>query len=115
MLTTIIYVSGALSLHFTDVQSLNAFFFVLLPLINILFFIFLLWQFIFYFAMSSFSNDESGFFDLLSELWHLGYTIERIGVFHALLNIFFLIINAISFFIAVFYYFDLFWVLIRGQ
>lgn len=115
MLTTIIYVSGALSLHFTDVQSQNAFFFVLLPLINILFFIFLLWQLIFYLALNSFSNDDSSFFDLLTQIWHLDYTIERIGFFPALLNISFLIINAISFFIVVFYYFDVFWILIRGQ
>ena len=113
MLTTIIYITGALSLHFTDIHSQNAFFFILLPLINILFFIFLLWQLIFYFALSSFSNDDSSFFELLSQLWHLGYTIERNGLVPALLNIVFLIINAISLFVAVIYYFDVFWALVH--
>ncbi len=68
MLTTIIYITGALSLHFTDIQSQNAFFFLFLPLINTLFFIFILWQLIFYFALNSFSNDDSDIFDLFYQI-----------------------------------------------
>lgn len=109
MLTTIIYVSGALSLQFTDIQSPNSFFSLLLPFINLLFFIFLLWQLIFYYALNSFSDDNnSTFFDLVYKLWHIDYEIERCGLFIALRNIVFLLINAISLFVAVFYYLELF-------
>ena len=109
MLTTIIYVMGALSLHFTDLQSESAFFSLLLPAFNFLFFIFLVWQWIFYFALSSFSSDENdGLFNLLYQVWHLDYTIERVGLVKALLNIVLLAVNAISLFVAVYYYLDLF-------
>jgi hypothetical protein len=109
MLTTIIYVLGALSLHFSDISSQHAFFSLLLPLFNILFFIFLFWQLIFYFSLSSFSNDDSlHFFDLLYKFWHLDEDIKQYGFFPAVLNIVMLSVDAASLFIVIFYYIELF-------
>lgn len=109
MLTTLIYVMGALSLHFTDIYSQHAFFYLFLPLFNFLFFIFLLWQIIFYFSLNAFSHDhESHFFELLFQLWNLGYEINQHGFIHTFINVSIRIIDVICLFTAVFYYFDIF-------
>lgn len=109
MLTTIFYVLGALALHFSDVTSGNAFFSLLLPLFNIFFFIFLVWQLIFYFSLSSFANDDdTHFFTLVYELWHLDHGIRERGLVPALFNVTLLIVNAVSLVSIVLYYLDVF-------
>lgn len=109
MLTTIIYLVGALSLHFTDMTSQSGFASLFLPMVNILFFIFLVWQLVFYFSLHSFSgNDDSLFIALLREFWNLNENMREYGVARTLLGFAAHLFNAACFLTAVYYYFSLF-------
>ena len=109
MLTTLIYLLGALTLHFTDVGSQNGFFSLLLPAVNVLFFIFILWQLIFFYSLNSFSHDDDfRFYDLVREFWNLRDNIAELGVPQALLRLAGHLVNTVCFLSAVYYYLNYF-------
>ena len=109
MLTTLIYVIGTLSLHFTDAASPNGFFSLLLPVVNILFFIFLIWQLIFFFSLGIPEGDGNfRFADLLREFWELNYDIAEYGLIRTLGNLVAHLINTVCIVMAVDYYLTLF-------
>ena len=109
MLTTLMYITGALSLHFTDLQSDSLFFSLLLPTINLVFFIFIVWQLIFFFSLGSFAHDDDySFFHLVDQLWHIGGNIKDYGAAHTLMNVSILLINSACLIAGVIYYFGLF-------
>lgn len=106
MLTTVIYIFGALSLHFADLSHENSFFSLLLPFLNLLFLIFLVIQMVFFFSMNSLITDQAyGFFDLLSDIWDLDYDIKTQGLLPTLINLVARLIEASCFFTAIYYYF----------
>lgn len=109
MLTTLIYMIGALSLLFTDATSPNGFFRLLLPAINALFFIFLIWQLIFFFAPGMpVRNDDFRFSDFLREFWSLNYNIEEYGFLRSMGRFIAHLINTVCFFWAVNSYLSMF-------
>ena len=109
MLTTLIYLIGTLSLYFTDATSPNEFFSLLLPVINTLFFVFLIWQLIFFFALGMPARDDDfRFSDLLREFWTLNYDIAERGLLRTVARFVAHLINAVCFVSAVDYYLTLF-------
>ena len=109
MLTTLIYVIGTLSLHFTDAASPNGFFSLLFPAVNALFFIFLIWQLIFFFSLGlPERGGDFRFSDLLREFWNLNYNIAEYGLLRTLRNFTAHLINTVCIVMAVDYYLMLF-------
>lgn len=109
MLVTLVYILGALSLHFTDLHSESAFLNLLLPGFNLLFFIFIVWQLIFYFSLHSFgSEDHPGLSSLILQIWNLDLHMQRNGILPALFTLAIMLVNAASLFTAVFYYISTF-------
>lgn len=109
MIMMLIYVAGALSLHFTNLASGDFFTSFLLPSLNVLFFVFLLAQLIFYFSLGGLSDDnDTDFYDLLYKIFHLDIEIRRQGVLPAIFDTSLLLIDALSLFTVVFYYLSAF-------
>lgn len=108
MIKTLIYVLGTLALHNTDFTHPHSFYHLFLPLVDLLFLIFLSWQLLFFFTLNNFSNGEQyGFHDLLIDIYDLRYDIQDHGLAYALFNLSLNIIDFICIFLAVFYYYAL--------
>lgn len=108
MLTTLIYILGALSLHFTDMGSGHGFYSLFLPTFNGLFFIFLLWQVIFYYSLSAFDPDDTGFFGLLYHVVNIQEIVIRHGLVLAFFRLLMLVVDAICLFTVIFFYLQAF-------
>ena len=104
MLTTIIYILGTLSLQFSDTQSQGAFFNLFLPLVNLFFFMFIVWQLIFFFSFNTFSHEDSPFSQLLQQYWNLNYDIREYGFFQVMVKFSIHLINTACFLLAAYYY-----------
>jgi len=109
MLTTVIYILGAVSLQHTDMNSESIFYSFLLPSFNLFFVIFIVWQFIFFFSLNTFSRSEdSGISQLLKKFWNLNYEIREKGAIRGSTTSLFHLIDTLCFFIALRYYFNWF-------
>lgn len=105
---TLIYILGALALHHTDFTHPHAFYHLFLPLVDLLFLIYLSWQLLFFFTLNNFSNGQQyGFFDLLMDIYDLRYDIQEHGWLSASVQLTFNLIDFICIFAAIFYYFAL--------
>lgn len=108
MIRTVIYVLGALALHQTNFSHPNAFYHLFLPIIDVVFLIFLCWQMIFFFTLNNFSNGKSyGFHDLIIDIYDLRYDIQDHGLTYAMINLLLNLIDFICIFLSVFYYYSL--------
>ena len=109
MLTTFFYLIGTLSLYFTDTASPNGFFSLLLPFVNALYFIFLIWQLIFFFSLGIPEREgDYRFTELLREFWNLNYNIAEKGLLLTLARLAAHVFNSLCFIFAVDYYLTLF-------
>ena len=109
MFKSIIYLVGALSLHFTDFSHPDRFYSTFLPFIDVLFLIFLCWQLLFFMTLnSSFSDgDHYSFYDLIADVYDLRYDIQDQGIFKALFCLALSLFDVICFFVAMFYYYGM--------
>ena len=108
MIKTIIYLAGALALHHTDFTHPNSFYHLFLPVMDILFLIFLSWQMLFFFTLNNFSDGKNyGIHDLLLDIYDLRYDIQDHGLSYALFNLSLNLIDFICIFLSVFYYYSL--------
>lgn len=109
MLKSLTYLLGTLALHFTDFSHPSGFFSVFLPLIDVLFLIFLCWQLLFFMTLnSSFSDgDHYHFQDLIVDIYDLRYDIEDKGLLPALFSLAVNLFEMICFFLALFYYYGM--------
>ena len=109
MLKTLTYLLGTLSLHFTDFAHASDFYSVFLPLIDVLFLIFICWQLLFFMALnSSFSDgDHYHLQDLIIDIYDLRYDIQDHGLFSALFSLALNLFEMVCFFLAIFYYYGM--------
>lgn len=108
MLKSIIYLTGTLALHFTDFTHARSFYSVFLPLIDVLFLIFLCWQLMFFMALNNFSDgDHYHLQDLFVDIYDLRYDIQDHGLFSALFSLTLNLFDAVCFFLAIFYYYGM--------
>ena len=109
MFKSIIYLAGTLALHFTDFAHPQAFFSVFLPIMDVLFLIFLFWQLLFYMALNnSFSDgDHYHLQDLIVDIYDLRYDIEDQGLLRALFSLSLNLFEMVCFFVAMFYYYGM--------
>lgn len=109
MLKSLIYLLGALALHFTDFSHQNGFYSTFLPFVNVLFLIFLCWQLLFFMALNtSFSDgDHYSFYDLVTDIYDLRYDIQDQGLPRALFSLTLNLLDSLCFFVAMFYYFSM--------
>ncbi len=104
MLKTGVYVIGTLALHYTDFSHPDAFFSMMLPLLDAAFIIFLMWQMLFFFSLHGFSDDDTYYFlDLLVDIYDLRYDIAEVGPVVAIVRLSFNIIEVGCFFLSIFY------------
>lgn len=105
MIKTGLYIIGALALHHTDLSANNSFFSVFLPILDMLFFIFIIMQIMFYFSLNNFSNGNNyNFKDLILDIYDLRYDIQDHGLMYALFHLTLNIIDLICIVVAVYYY-----------
>lgn len=109
MLKTLTYLLGALALHFTDFAHPNGFYSTFLPIIDVLFLIFLCWQLLFFMTLSSGFSDGNHyhFSDLIMDIYDLRYDIQDEGLLRALFNLACGLFELICFFVAMFYYYGI--------
>jgi len=109
MLKSAVYLLGALSLHFTEFGHPQAFYGVFLPLIDVIFLIFLFWQLLFFMTLSSSFSDGDHYHlqDLVMDIYDLRYDIEEQGLLRALLSLALNLFEMICFFLAMFYYYSM--------
>ena len=109
MFKSIIYLTGALALHFTDFAHPSAFFSVFLPVIDALFLIFFCWQLLFFMTLNTgFSDGDSySFYDLVADIYDLRYDIQEQGPLKAFLSLALNLFDLVCFFIAMFYYYGM--------
>ncbi len=105
MIKTGFYIIGALALHHTDLNANNSFYSVFLPIVDTMFFIFIIMQIMFYFSLNNFSNgDNYGFQDLILDIYDLRYDIQDQGLMYALFHLTLNVIDLICIVVAVYYY-----------
>lgn len=104
MLKTGIYVLGTLALHFTDFTHPDPLFSRVLPLVDAVFVIFLMWQLLFFFSLHSYSDGDSYHFsDVLLDIYDLRYDIADVGILAALLQLAFNLVDAACFFLSIYF------------
>lgn len=105
MIKTFIYLIGILALHNTDFTHPDSFYHLFLPLVDVFYLIFLLWQALFFFTLNNFSDGQHyAFNDLVADIYDLRYDIQDHGLLPALIQLSLNIIDFICIFLAIFYY-----------
>ncbi|MCF7982019.1 MAG: hypothetical protein K9K86_08540 [Pseudomonadales bacterium] len=108
MIKTTFYIAGALALHHTDFSHPNTFYHLFLPIVDLIFLIFLSWQMLFFFTLNNFSDGKNyGFHDLIVDIYDLRYDIQDHGLASALFTLSLNLIDFICIFLSVFYYYSL--------
>ena len=102
---TIFYLLGILSLHYTDITHTNAFFNLALPLFNLVFFIFLLWEALLFFSLAP-AGEEESFYTWLYGLIDFRYDLIERGWLNALFHLAAGTFNLACYFYVIFYYFQ---------
>lgn len=105
MLKTCIYLFGTMALYHTDLNHSHGFFSLVLPVVDLLFLIFLAWQLLLYFSLNQLSSgDHYGITDLFIDIYDLRYDIQDHGLLYALFQLSLNVIDLICIFLSVFYY-----------
>ncbi len=105
MLKLVFYTLGIIILANANPESANPFFSVFLPLLSLFYFAFLIAEVVFYFSAVNITGIYN-FYDLLSELWDLNYSIKEEGFIAAVRPFAFALLDMIFLFTAIFYAFD---------
>ena len=106
---TLSYLLGSLSLHFTDFSHASSFYNLVLPIVDVIFLIFLCWQLIFFMALNnSFSDgDHYHLQDLVTDIYDLHYDIRDHGLLSALFSLALNIFEMMCFLLSIFYYYGM--------
>ena len=105
MLKTCIYVFGTFALHLTDFKNPNPFFSTVLPLIDAVFLIFLIWQLLFFLSLNDFSDgQEQSISDLFMTIYDLNYDIQEQGTVPALFNLALSLFDAACVFLSIYFF-----------
>ncbi len=105
MIKTCFYLLGALALHHTDLNHGNGFHSLFLPVVDAIFFIFIIWQMIFYFTLNNFSTgNHYSFQHLVLDIYDLRYDVQDHGLLYALFQLSLSIIDLICIVLAFYYY-----------